>query len=66
MLSTLLQVRNLKQFNNELAVLYSRENSPWVGRVQCLLSNGDFLLRDFGQEQAMQTVRASDVDTGHD
>ena len=41
----------------KLGVLYSRENNPWTGGVQCLTSSGTPLPRDFGQEWAEEADR---------
>lgn len=35
------QMTKEKQFRNEFDVLYSREDSPQIGAVQCLTSSGD-------------------------
>lgn len=47
------QMAKLKQFTSELDVLYSEENNPQIGRVQCLTSSGALFPRDFGQEQIL-------------
>lgn len=47
----------LKQFSNESDVLYSRDKNPWIGRTQCIKSNGTLFSRDFGQEQILENVQ---------
>lgn len=46
-----------KQFSNEFDVLYSRENNPWIKQVQCLTRSGALFLRNFGQEQVLDSAR---------
>ena len=52
----------LEQFSNKFDVLYSRENSPWIGAVQCLTSTS----KKFGQEQVLQNVRRGYVEISRD
>lgn len=41
------------QFSNELDILYSKKNKPWIRDVQCLPSNEALFSRDFGQVQVL-------------
>lgn len=41
-------------FSNEFAVLYSRENSPWMGGVQNFTSSGRLFPGDFGRKLVLQ------------
>ena len=43
----------LEQLNNDFYVLYLRENNPWIGGMQCLISSGALFPKDFGQEQIL-------------
>lgn len=53
----------IKQFSTRFDVLYSRENNPWTGGVQCLTSSGAFFPWDFGQ-WGFTDVRKGDAETG--
>lgn len=55
------QMTKLKQFSDDFDLLYSRENSPWIGRVRCLTSSGVLFLRDFRQEWVLGTVRRGSI-----
>lgn len=46
-----------RQFSNEFNVLYSRENNPWVGGGQYLISSGACFPRVLGQEQVAEASK---------
>lgn len=45
-----LPMTKLKEVSNELDALYLRENSPWIGGLQCLTGRKTLFPRDLGQE----------------
>ena len=55
------QMTKLKQFSDDFDLLYSRKNSPWIGRVRCLTSSGELFLRDFRQEWVLGNVRRGNI-----
>lgn len=52
------QMTKMKQFSNEFAVLYSRENNPWIRGIACLTSSGGLFLWGVCIRQVLWSVRS--------
>lgn len=54
------------RFRNELDVLYSEKNKPWIEGLQRLPSSEALFPRDFGQAQVLCSLRESNMEAKQD